>query len=59
MDGKPQLELKVTASGSVALCGLGRFPVTLTRTQWTRLLAKSGDIKAFIAAHQGSLVPDD
>jgi hypothetical protein len=53
------LSLKVTHSGSVALCGFGRFPVTLTKGQWMRLLAMSDDIKTFIAANEGHLAPDD
>lgn len=57
--GAAPLSLKVTSSGSVSLCGFSRFPVTLTKSQWTRLLAMSGEIKAFIAANEGFLVPDD
>ena len=53
------LSLKVTDSGSVPLCGFGRFPVTLSKERWTRLLAMSDDIKAFIAANEGNLAPDD
>ena len=53
------LSLKVTYSGSVSMCGFGRFPVTLTKDQWMRLLAMSDEIKAFIAAHEGHLGPDD
>ena len=51
--------LKVTHSGSVSLSGFGRFPVTLTKDQWLRLLVMSDQIKAFIAAHEGHLAPDD
>ena len=53
------LSLKITDSGSVSLCGFGRFPVTLTKDQWMRLLVMSDQIKAFIAAHEGHLAPDD
>jgi hypothetical protein len=34
---------------------MGRFPVTLYKEQWLRLLAMAEEIKAFIAANQGSL----
>ena len=36
------------ASGAVSLYGLGRFPVTLYKQQWIRLLAESDKIKAFL-----------
>ena len=55
----PTLSLKITHSGSVSLCGFSRFPVTLTKDQWARLLAMSDEIKAFIAANEGFLAPDD
>jgi hypothetical protein len=53
------LSLKVTHRGSVSLCGFGRFPVTLTKGQWMRLLAMSDEIRAFIATREGFLAPDD
>ena len=37
------------ASGAVSLYGLGRFPVTLYKTQWARLLDAAEQIKAFLA----------
>jgi len=40
--------LKVSEKGGVSVYGLGRFPVTLYKEQWTKLLAMSDDIKAFI-----------
>ena len=47
--------LKVSEKGGVSVYGLGRFPVTLYKEQWTRLLAMSDDIKAFIAEHDADL----
>jgi len=35
--GTPSLTAKVSAKGAVSLYGLGRFPVTLYRSQWERL----------------------
>jgi hypothetical protein len=35
--------------------GLGRFPVTLYKEQWLKLLAMADDIRAFIAAHEAEL----
>ena len=47
--------LKVSEKGGVSVYGLGRFPVTLYKEQWTRLLAMSDDIRAFIAEHDADL----
>ena len=47
--------LKVSEKGGVSVYGLGRFPVTLYKEQWTKLLAMSDEIKAFIKAHDAEL----
>ena len=47
--------LKVSEKGAVSVYGLGRFPVTLYKEQWTKLLAMADDIKAFIAEHDAEL----
>ena len=47
--------LKVSEKGGVSVYGLGRFPVTLYKEQWTKLLAMSDDIKAFIKEHDAEL----
>lgn len=49
------LSLRVSDKGGVSVYGLGRFPVTLYKEQWLRLLALADDIRAFIAANEGSL----
>jgi hypothetical protein len=49
------ISLKVSEKGGVSVYGLGRFPVTLYQEQWTRLLEKSEDIKAFIVANADRL----
>ncbi len=43
-----QISLKVSEKGGVSVYGLGRFPVTLYKEQWTKLLATSDQIKSFI-----------
>jgi len=53
-----KVAIRVTQSGEVAVSGLSRFPVTLHKDQWHRLLAMSDDIRAFIAAHEGELLPE-
>ena len=47
--------LKVSAKGAVSLYGLGRFPVTLYKEQWTRVLDMVDEIRAFIVEHDGEL----
>ncbi len=49
------VSLKVSAKGAVSLYGLGRFPVTLYKEQWTRVLDMADEIRAFIAEHDGEL----
>jgi hypothetical protein len=43
-----QITLKVSEKVALSVYGLGRFPVTLYKEQWTRLLSMSDAIKAFI-----------
>lgn len=47
--------LKVSEKGAVSVYGLGRFPVTLYKEQWERLLAMSDQIKQFIAGNKDKL----
>jgi hypothetical protein len=47
--------LKVSEKGGVSVYGLGRFPVTLYKEQWTKLLDMADDIRAFIRANETSL----
>jgi hypothetical protein len=35
--------------------GLGRFPVTLYKEQWQKLLSMSDDIRAFISENEDRL----
>jgi hypothetical protein len=50
-----QMSLKVSEKGALSVYGLGRFPVTLYREQWEKLLAASDSILQFIADNDGSL----
>lgn len=49
------LSMKVSEKGGVSVYGLGRFPVTLYKEQWTKLLDMAEDIKAFLKANEASL----
>jgi len=47
--------LKVSEKGGVSVYGLGRFPVTLYKEQWTKLLDMADEIRAFIKENEGRL----
>lgn len=49
------LTFKVSAKGGLSVYGLGRFPVTLYREQWEKLLDMADDIRAFIHANESQL----
>ncbi len=53
--GRSRLAMKVSEKGALSVYGMGRFPVTLYKEQWLRLLTMSDEIKAFIAANDASL----
>ncbi|MFN8369439.1 MAG: hypothetical protein U0T83_02305 [Bacteriovoracaceae bacterium] len=42
------LSMKVSEKGALSVYGMGRFPVTLYKEQWIKLLGISEDIKKFI-----------
>jgi hypothetical protein len=50
-----KVTLKVSEKGAVSVYGLGRFPVTLYRSQMETLLAHGPQIAAFITANAGQL----
>ena len=47
--------LKVSEKGGVSVYGLGRFPVTLYKEQWTKLLDMADEIRAFIKDNEATL----
>jgi hypothetical protein len=49
------VSMKVSEKGGLSVYGLGRFPVTLYKEQWTRLLDMSDDIRAFMKEHDAEL----
>ena len=52
---KGGISLKVSEKGAVSLYGMGRFPVTLYKEQWLRILASAPDIEAFIRENESKL----
>jgi hypothetical protein len=47
--------LKVSEKGGVSVYGLGRFPVTLYKEQWLKLLGMADEIRAFIKDNDARL----
>jgi len=53
--GSRGISLKVSQKGAVSLYGMGRFPVTLYKEQWLKILEMSDVIKSFIADNDSAL----
>lgn len=49
------ISLKVSQKGAVSLYGMGRFPITLYKEQWLKIVDMSDVIRAFIAENDGQL----
>jgi hypothetical protein len=49
------IHMKVSEKGAVSIYGMGRFPVTLYKEQWIKLLDMAAEIRAFIAANESQL----
>ena len=49
------VSIRVSEKGGVSVYGLGRFPVTLYKEQWVRLLDMADDLRAFIREHDSEL----
>jgi len=50
-----QISLKVSEKGGLSVYGLGRFPVTLYREQWEKLLGIADEIRSFISENDRAL----
>ncbi len=49
------MSLKVSEKGALSVYGLGRFPVTLYREQWDKLLGMADTIRQFIQENDAVL----
>jgi hypothetical protein len=49
------ISLRVSDKGGVSVYGLGRFPVTLYKEQWLKLLDVADEIRAFIRENEPQL----
>lgn len=57
--GKKDISFKVSQKGALSVYGMGRFPVTLYKEQWIRLLERKDDLLAFIEENDGELKAKD
>jgi hypothetical protein len=53
--GSKGVSMKVSEKGGLSIYGLGRFPVTLYKEQWAKLLDMADDIRSFIEENQAKL----
>lgn len=49
------VSMKVSEKGGLSVYGLGRFPITLYKEQWVKLLDLADEIRAFVTAHDSEL----
>jgi hypothetical protein len=49
------VRMKVSEKGAVSVYGMGRFPVTLYKEQWLKLLDMADEIRTFIGANETQL----
>lgn len=50
-----EMTFKVSAKGAVSVYGMGRFPVTLYKEQWRKLLDRKDDLLSFIEENEDQL----
>lgn len=51
--------LKISEKGALSIYGLGRFPVTLYKGQWEKLIAAIPEVKAFMVENNSRLSVKD
>ena len=49
------LSMKVSEKGALSIYGMGRFPVTLYKEQWLKLLGITEEIRKFISDNDSKL----
>lgn len=49
------MSMKVSEKGALSVYGLGRFPVTLYKEQWVKLLEMADQIQSFIETNNDQL----
>ena len=53
------LSMKVSEKGALSVYGMGRFPVTLYKEQWVKLLGIADELKKFIQENESKLKTKD
>ena len=53
------VSMKISEKGGLSVYGLGRFPVTLYKEQWTKLLDMADEIRQFLRDHDRELKSKD
>ncbi len=53
--GQGTLSMKVSEKGALSVYGMGRFPVTLYKEQWLKLLGIAEELNKFIADNDSRL----
>ena len=59
LEKKIKLTLKVSEKGGASLYGIGRFPLTLYKEQWVRVLDHADAIRTFLTDHDHVLKARD
>jgi hypothetical protein len=53
--GSAESRIRVSPKGGVSVYGMGKYPVTLYKEQWLKLLSMSDEIRAFIVENEAKL----
>ena len=53
------ITMKVSEKGGLSVYGMGRFPITLYKEQWLKLMDMSDAMRTFIAANDSLLKTND
>lgn len=53
------ISMKVSEKGGLSIYGLGRFPITLYKEQWVKLLDMAEDIRTFLRTNDAQLKSKD
>ena len=53
--GSRAISMKVSEKGGLSIYGMGRFPITLYKEQWSKLLEMADEIRAFIKENDSKL----
>jgi hypothetical protein len=53
--GNRAISMKVSEKGGLSIYGMGRFPITLYKEQWTKLLDMADEIRDFMKENDAKL----